>query len=172
MALLSGTAEVGKKQSKISPNLWFFHPMFTSLAQIWQMVWFLEPKEPFVNEAVSITAKDPFVFGCDFFFQVKKSWLNLSHYLYTLALIEHCWAIKTWCDKSPGMAWLALTLVAAAQAALLLQLCSVPCLFGNLGQGRAWGVEEKHWCCWGTVCAGAMSVLELLNLILPRKGNQ
>lgn len=74
MALLSGTGEVEKKQSKISPSLWFLHPEFISFAPMRQVVWFLEPKEPFVNQEVSVRAKDPFVFlVVIFFFQGKKS---------------------------------------------------------------------------------------------------
>lgn len=67
------------------------------------------------------------------------------------------------------MAWLALTSVAAAaQAALLLYLCSVPCLFGNFGHAGH-EVEEKHWCAEEQCVQGQRVCWELLNLILPQK---
>lgn len=85
------------------------------------MVEFLELKDPIVNKTFSIRAEDPFVFlVVTFFFSSKEKFIEFPHYLRTLSVTDRTLlSYQNPCDQSPGMAWLALTLVAAAAQAAL-----------------------------------------------------
>lgn len=97
----------GKTEQNLSKPLILTSSVYQP--HVWQVVWFLEPKNPFVNKTFPIRAKDPFVLLVVIFLSGKLDWISHIIYILFLAVVEYCWAIKIHLTRAqpwPGRHWL------------------------------------------------------------------